>query len=84
MFSKDTFQQIDYFGENTENFSIPEKEVHANLPISEIKKRSSGSSVMAGIYGTENFIVAHMQILTDEFFDTIDFTKKENILVLYD
>ena len=83
MFSKDTFQQIDYFGENTENFSIPEKEVHANLPISEIKKRSSGSSVIAGIYGTDQFIVLHMQNLTEEFFKTTDFTKKNNILILY-
>ena len=84
MYNNETFQQVDYFGENTKIFSIPEKEVHANLPISEINKRSSGSSVMVGIHGTENFVVNHIQILTDEFFDTIDFTKKENILVLYD
>ena len=84
MYSRVTLQRIDYFGENTKSFSLPEKEVHTNLPIAEINKRSSGSSVMAGIHGTEDYIVAHMQILTDEFFETIDFTKKKNILVLYD
>ncbi|MDZ7807114.1 MAG: 6-bladed beta-propeller [Gracilimonas sp.] len=84
MYSRETLQRVDYFGEYTKSFSIPEKEVHANLPISEINKRSSGSSVMAGIYGTEQFIVLHMQILTSEFFETIDFSKKENILILYD
>lgn len=79
-----TFQQTNYFGEKSASFSIPEKEVHAGLPISEINKRYSGSSVLLGVYGTNRFIVSHMQILTEEFFEATDFSKKKNILVIYD
>ncbi|MBD3615535.1 MAG: 6-bladed beta-propeller [Gracilimonas sp.] len=82
-YNSDTYQQTDYFGGNS-SFSIPSKEIHANLPISEINKRADDSSVMAGLYGTEHFIVSHMQVLTAEFFETTDFTKKKNILILYD
>lgn len=83
-YNSDSYQQTDYFGGNSANFSIPSKEIHANLPISEINKRADGSSVMAGLYGTDHFIVSHMQILTEEFFETVDFSKKENVLILYD
>lgn len=84
IYNSNTFQQTDYFGEKSASFSIPEKEVHGRLPISEVIKRSTGSSVTTGLYSTEHFIILHMQILTEEFFETTDFSSKKNILVLYD
>lgn len=84
VYNSDTFQQAGYFGENSASFSIPEKEIHSNLPISEINKRSAGSSVMTGLYSTDHFIVLQMQILTEEFFESTDFSKKKNILIIYD
>lgn len=79
-----TYQKVGYFGEPSTSFAIPEKEIHARLPIPEINKRATNSSAMTGFYSTEHHIVLHMQILTAEFFETIDFSKKENILVVYD
>ncbi|MFP8488521.1 6-bladed beta-propeller [Gracilimonas sp. Q87] len=82
-YNSSTYQQTDYFG-GSSSFSIPSKEIHANLPISEIKKRADGSSVTAGLYGADHFIVLHIQILTKEFFETTDFNMKKNVLILYD
>lgn len=84
IYNRDTYQQVDYFGENSKSFSTPKKEIYGNLSISEINMRAEGSSIMTGLYSTDNFIVSHMQILTEEFFETVDFRQKKNVLIIYD
>lgn len=71
------YQQVDYFGESTKSFSIPEKEILPSLPISEVMERATNSSANLGLYLTDEFIIQHMQILTEEWFEMTDFSLKK-------
>lgn len=84
MYDGNNYQQIDYFGESTKSFSLPGKEIHPSLPILEVIERSTNTSANLGLYLTEEFVIQHMQILTEEWFEMTDFSLKENILVIYD
>jgi len=83
IYDMQTFERISYLGIETNNFRIPEKEIYMGLSIPEINKRSENVSSIVGIFTTECCVIQHMQVLTKEWFETVDFSKKENILILY-
>jgi urease beta subunit len=71
-------------GQKTKNFNIPERELTPSMPIDEKFKYRSNTSAVAHIFVTDNYIIQHMQNLTEEWFDTMDYSSKENFLVIYD
>lgn len=71
-------------GHNTENFNIPERELTPSMPISEKFKHRANTSAVAHIFVTDKYIIQHMQILTEEWFDTMDYSSKDNFLIIYD
>ncbi len=73
-----------YFGEPSQSFSIPDKEINYRLPISEVTKRATNTSFGAGLFLTDKYIIQHLQILTEEWFKMTDYSLKKNILVVYD
>lgn len=78
-----SLNRIDYFGNITPSFSIPEKEISPYLSVNEISKRAVGRSAGRGIYVTDEYIILHYQVLTEEWFETTDFSKKRNVLIVY-
>lgn len=78
------FNKETYFGESSQSFSIPEKEIHSRLPITEVTKRATNTSHVAGLFLTDKYIIQHLQILTEEWFELTDYSLKKNILVVYD
>lgn len=83
-FDLSDFKKTEYFGIVSKSHSLPTKEIHPTLPVSEIKRRSVNQTSNVGLYVTDHFIIQHMQILTKEWIDLNDYSAKENILVLYD
>ncbi|MFP8489303.1 6-bladed beta-propeller [Gracilimonas sp. Q87] len=71
-------------GQKTDNFFIPERELTPSMPISEKFKHRANTSAVAHIFVTDSYIIQNMQNLTEEWFDTMDYSSKDNFLVIYD
>lgn len=71
-------------GQNTDNFNIPERELTPLMLISEKFKYRANTSAVAHIFVTDSYIIQHMQNLTEEWFDTMDYSTKDNFLIIYD
>lgn len=78
------YNYLGTFGVQFPSFSLPKKDVKLNLPISEINKRMTGTSVTYSIHSTEEHFIQHVQVLTKEWFENVNNEDKDNLLVLYD
>jgi hypothetical protein len=78
------FERIFYGGGVTESFNKPSKAVTPQTSLSKIMQLVENTSVYAHVFLTNEYYIQHMQILTKQWFDTSDYTAKENILVFYD
>ncbi|MDR9419070.1 6-bladed beta-propeller [Gracilimonas sp.] len=72
------------FGIEFPSFSLPQKEILGQLSIPEINKRSIGTTTTNSIHSTENYFIQHVQVLTKEWFENVNYEDKDNLLVLYD
>lgn len=77
-------KRILYGGHQTKSFNIPSKEINPHMPLSKKFELSENTSGIMHIFLTDHYFVQHMQILTEEWFKTVDYTKKKNVLVVYD
>lgn len=84
IYDLESFERILYGGEMTEAFNKPSQVVTPQTSLSKIMLLVENTSVFAHIFLTDEYFIQHMQILTKEWFDTSDYTAKENILVFYD
>ncbi len=72
------------FGIQFPSFSMPGKKIPAQLSIPEINKRSTGITTTSSIHATEKYFIQNIQVLTKEWFETVNYADKGNFLVLYD
>lgn len=75
---------IGIFGVRFPSFSLPRQEVSLELSIPEINERMTGSSVTNSIHSTEEYFIQHVQVLTKEWFENVNYEDKDNFLVIYD
>ena len=74
---------VDKGGIQTENFKLPEKEITAYLPISQKFELATNTSAIAHIFNTDQYVIQHMQVLTNEWFKSMDYAAKKNFLNIY-
>ncbi|MDR9416640.1 MAG: 6-bladed beta-propeller [Gracilimonas sp.] len=83
-FDLDTYERTQYLGEKFEKFRLPDREINANVSIQEINKRLENTTHVVSIYLINDYLVQHYQNLTKEWFQTTDYSMKENFLIVYE
>lgn len=84
VYSLETQKLVEKGGIQTENFKLPKKEITAYQPISQKFKLATNTSAIAHIFNTDRYVIQHMQILTNEWFKSMDYSAKKNFLNFYD
>lgn len=84
VFDPETKNRVDYISADLKSFVLPDQEITPHLSIPEINKRSVNTTLVANVFLTEKYIVQHIQVLTDEWYKTADYSEKDNILAIYD
>jgi len=84
VFDLNNFSKESYIGAKNSTFKVPEKEISANLSIDEVNRRSVNTSRAVNLFLTDDYIVQHIQTLTEEWFLTTDYSSKANSLIFYD
>lgn len=79
-----TKNELYQFGIRSPSFRLPNKEIAPGLPIPEISKRAVGTSYVIGLYEVGSSLIQHYQSMTEEWFETVDYSEKKNFLVVYD
>ncbi len=75
---------LNEFGIEFPSFSLPKQEISSQLSIPEINRRSIGNTVTNSIHAAESYFIQHVQVLTKEWFNNVNYEDKDNFLVLYD
>jgi hypothetical protein len=75
---------IEYFGKKTQNFQLTDEYIDPSLPRKEIQEKSLEMSFPTNIHLMPDFIVFNFENLTESFFQTNNFNKKDQYISIYD
>lgn len=83
LYNLNTEKRIAWFGRKTQHFKEGKEYISSNLPREKVQDMSVGRSSAVSVHWLSNYIVLYFETLTEDFFETENFNKKESYLAVY-